>query len=562
LGLNVKSFRISRLSGSYTSEMDERSDQQLLREYVGRGSEEAFTALVKRHTSLVYGTACRKLGDKSAAEEITQAVFVVLARKAAFLCHHANLSGWLHRTTLLECQQRIRADLRRKRREEKAMNVIEPENDSSIAQEVDEALLELSDRDRQPILMRFLESMSLRDVAVRLGIREDAAQKRVAKSLGSLERILRKRGRDIGSAALAIALAESAQAAPAYLAASAANAALAGAGAGALGLLFGKFMALSQAPAVAACVAIISAPLLLQTQRLLEERSALRLAERAVAVENERDAGLTEVIRRLQSDIAKLQTERAGFLAQIEQAQSVTKPTANLPASKLYRWSDASDYVRLPKNILEAVRLTTAKQSDLEKRYGLPAGITPPKPADEIERNDPITPKGIFSEALAEAFALKDEDRQAISQAFQQFSAKFDAIASQRTVVTNVIPLGLHFDVPKDYQFRTLVTHEFPEEGKKLKEELLGALKEQLGEERTDLLMHQGSFIFDYAFREFGARKYWVTAVPTDDGMVTVAHSQSRDDSSKGGAVHIVKPSEVPAELRPFLPPSLFTRNE
>ena len=64
--------------------MDDRSDQQLLREYAARGSDDAFTALVKRHTSLVYGTARRKVGDESLAEEITQVVFVVLARKAAF----------------------------------------------------------------------------------------------------------------------------------------------------------------------------------------------------------------------------------------------------------------------------------------------------------------------------------------------------------------------------------------------------------------------------------------------------------------------------------------------
>src|SRR5688500_5418983 len=162
--------------------MDERSDQQLLRVYVGRGSEEAFTVLVKRHTSLVYGTACRKLGNKSAAEEITQAVFVVLARKAAFLCHHENLSGWLHQTTLLECRQRIRADMRRQRREEIAMNLNEPGNNSSIATDVDEALLELSEKDRQPLLLRFFESLPLRDVGRQLGIREDAAQKRVTKA--------------------------------------------------------------------------------------------------------------------------------------------------------------------------------------------------------------------------------------------------------------------------------------------------------------------------------------------------------------------------------------------
>src|SRR4051794_4240590 len=134
--------------------MNERSDQELLREYAGRGSEEAFTALVRRHTSLVYGTACRKLGNSAEAEEITQAVFVVLARKAAFLCHRENLAGWPHQTALLECRQRIRTELRRQRREEIAMELHTPEKHSDLAHEVDDALLELSEKDRQPLLLR------------------------------------------------------------------------------------------------------------------------------------------------------------------------------------------------------------------------------------------------------------------------------------------------------------------------------------------------------------------------------------------------------------------------
>src|SRR5438105_3239379 len=144
--------------------MNERSDQDLLREYAGRGLEEAFTALVDRHTSLVYGTACRKLGDSSSAEEITQTVFVILARKAAFLCHYANLSGWLHQTTLLECRQRLRTEWRRQRREEIAMNLHKPDEHSHLAQEIDDALLELSEKDRQPLLLRFFESLNLREI--------------------------------------------------------------------------------------------------------------------------------------------------------------------------------------------------------------------------------------------------------------------------------------------------------------------------------------------------------------------------------------------------------------
>src|SRR3954467_6152940 len=103
--------------------MHERDDQQLLRVYAGQRSEDAFAALVKRHASLVYGTACRKLSNPTEAEEVTQAVFVALAKKAPFLCHRENLASWLHQTTLLECRHHLRTELRRRRREQTAMQL-------------------------------------------------------------------------------------------------------------------------------------------------------------------------------------------------------------------------------------------------------------------------------------------------------------------------------------------------------------------------------------------------------------------------------------------------------
>jgi RNA polymerase sigma factor (sigma-70 family) len=539
--------------------MDERSDQQLLREYVGRGSEEAFTTLVKRHTSLVYGTACRKLGDKSEAEEITQAVFVILARKAAFLCHRENLGGWLHQTTLLECRQQIRTDIRRQRREEIAMNMNTLGNESSVALEVDEALLELPEKDRQPLLLRFFESLSLRDVAGRMGIREDAAQKRVAKSLSLLERILRRRGRDIGSAALAVALAESAQAAPLYLAASAAQGALAATGtATAIGLAFGKFMALTKTQVATACLLAVGTPLLMEAQQLQAAREEARAAQATLAFQQNKIAGYSETVRTLQNELSKLELQRNAITAQIQEVRNGARPAAAPSRAALYRWSDNSAYVRLPKELLDGVRLTSAKQSEVEKRYGLPPGGT----GREIQRVEPIDAKGNVSDALAEAFDLDSEERSAISGLLAQLGAQFDAITAQRTTVTNVMPPGIQFHIPEGYQLRTLVTHEFPEEGKQLKDQLVAGLERALGRERAGILMKQGHWALTHFFHDFGARQKWLSAAPAKNGMVTIGRSQTVGGVSTGSSVSEVKPDAVPESLRPFLPQSLFVNHE
>src|SRR5581483_11842591 len=96
------------------------SDGELVAAYATEGSEAAVRGLVTRHVALVYATALRQVGDPGIAEEVTQNVFVALARKAPRLGGIETLAGWLHRTAVLEAKARIRAELRRKRRHETA----------------------------------------------------------------------------------------------------------------------------------------------------------------------------------------------------------------------------------------------------------------------------------------------------------------------------------------------------------------------------------------------------------------------------------------------------------
>ena len=91
-------------------------DRDLVRSYARDGSETAFHALVGRHVDLVYATTLRQVGDSGLAEEITQNVFVRLARKAPALAGHETIAGWLHRSAILESKARFRAEMRRRDR--------------------------------------------------------------------------------------------------------------------------------------------------------------------------------------------------------------------------------------------------------------------------------------------------------------------------------------------------------------------------------------------------------------------------------------------------------------
>src|ERR1700722_17952222 len=100
--------------------MRETSDIELLRQYARQGSERAFETLMAGHVNLVYSAALRKTGNPHAAEEITQAVFIILAQKADALRRGTILSGWLYQTARLTAANYLRTEIRRSRREQEA----------------------------------------------------------------------------------------------------------------------------------------------------------------------------------------------------------------------------------------------------------------------------------------------------------------------------------------------------------------------------------------------------------------------------------------------------------
>ena len=161
--------------------MHESDDTSLLREFAASESETAFAALVSRHINLVYSVALRSTGSPYAAQEISQAVFIILVRKAKSLGPKTILSGWLYQTTRLTAANFLRTEIRRQKREQEAymrstLNEPEPDAWRQIAPLLDDALDKLGDRDRNAIVLRFFENKNLHEVGTAMGASEDGGK--------------------------------------------------------------------------------------------------------------------------------------------------------------------------------------------------------------------------------------------------------------------------------------------------------------------------------------------------------------------------------------------------
>jgi len=283
--------------------MQDKSDAQLLLEYAGQKSEPAFGEVVHRYADLVYSAALRQIGSPDLAGEIAQRVFIDLARKARSLAgslsREASLAGWLYRATRYAALNLLREERRRHARERQVMQDLDSTSESSpdwdsVSPLLDEALSALDDQDRDALLLRFFKNQDFRAVGAALGVSDDTAQKRVARSLEKLRAALERRGVTTTTTALSAALASQAvQAAPAGLAAVWISASLASAtaGGGTIATLF-KLMSMTkiQFGLGAIIVAGLAATVAVQHQndrKLSGENQALRQQLTGLAADNE-----------------------------------------------------------------------------------------------------------------------------------------------------------------------------------------------------------------------------------------------------------------------------------
>lgn len=176
--------------------MTKNHDQHLLSTFARTGSPEAFRELVDRHLDLVYTAARRQVHDPHDAEDITQAVFIVLARKAHSIPHARQLPAWLLKTTHFAAINARKIANRRRQYEQEAFAMLpttaappDPEWDQ-LSPHLDAALAKLSAADRTVIIAHCIQEQSISELAATLHLPEPTARKRVQRALQRLRTLL------------------------------------------------------------------------------------------------------------------------------------------------------------------------------------------------------------------------------------------------------------------------------------------------------------------------------------------------------------------------------------
>jgi RNA polymerase sigma factor (sigma-70 family) len=188
-------------------------DQSLLARWAEQRDESAFAALVRRYVDLVYSAAARRVGERHLADDVTQAVFMILAKKAHSIRKERSLAGWLLTTVRYAAANALKMESRRQKHEQAAGPLQRGHVDSGacssnpsdvlvwqeVAAELDDAVLKLSAADRQAILLRYFENRPVADIAAELKVSEGAARQRLSRALDKLRVRLDRRGATVAS---------------------------------------------------------------------------------------------------------------------------------------------------------------------------------------------------------------------------------------------------------------------------------------------------------------------------------------------------------------------------
>ncbi len=173
-------------------------------------NSEMLARLVTAYVDLVYAAALRQVRDPHLADDVTQAVFLVVMRKGDRLPEEALLPGWLLKATRYTALMALRADRRRKRNERaaglKCGKGEAREREVRVEAVLDEALMALTETDRQLVVQRYMQGRTVWEIAATLSLKENTAAKRLERAVGRMRAYFEKRGVKLTEAAMGAAI--------------------------------------------------------------------------------------------------------------------------------------------------------------------------------------------------------------------------------------------------------------------------------------------------------------------------------------------------------------------
>ncbi|MFH1023404.1 MAG: sigma-70 family RNA polymerase sigma factor [Planctomycetota bacterium] len=193
------------------------SDWDLVARYIAGRDEAAFAEIVRRHGPLVAGVARRILGSAEDAEDVFQATFLILARKAAAIRRQESLPGWLSRVAY---HSALRVRRRRAARVEAEKQVMRNTSHAGemdrvgldIAPVLDEEMNRLPEKYRAPVVLCLVENRTHELASREVGVNLPAFRKRLGKAREMLRARLARRGVVVSVAILGTWMAEQARA--------------------------------------------------------------------------------------------------------------------------------------------------------------------------------------------------------------------------------------------------------------------------------------------------------------------------------------------------------------
>jgi RNA polymerase sigma factor (sigma-70 family) len=202
----------------------EGTDRELLERFAAHHEEAIFEALMQRHGPMVLGVVQRVLGHEQDAEDVFQATFLVLARKAKSIRQRASLASWLYGVAYRLALKLKATAARRRARERRVaemmamtcanrdcLAIADPQW-SDLRPILDDELSRLPQKYRAPLILCYLEGKTNVEAGRLLGWPAGSMSKRLARGRELLRARLAKRGLALSATALAAMLAENAQA--------------------------------------------------------------------------------------------------------------------------------------------------------------------------------------------------------------------------------------------------------------------------------------------------------------------------------------------------------------